>query len=478
VAATASLDPDDWDATRAQGHRMLDELFDHLQGLRGQPVWRPIPAEVRVAHQTEPPRSPGDLAEAHEIFKTDMLAYAGGNLHPGFMGWVQGAGTPVGVLAEMLAAGLNGNLGGRDHMPIAIEQEVVGWMRGLFGLPESATGLMVTGASMANFIGVLVARRRALGVDGRREGVSGPRLTAYASVATHGCVSRAMDMAGLGSENLRQIAVDHTHRIALDRLGEAIAADRAAGLRPFLLVANAGTVDAGGIDDIDALADIAAAESLHLHVDGAYGALGMLTPEIAPRLQGIERADSLAFDFHKWAHVPYDAGFVLVRDGALHRDTFAAPAAYLARETRGLAGGDFWPNDYGPDLSRGFRALKVWFTLKVLGTDAIARAIEHNCALARTLQAMVEAEPRLELLAPAQLNIVCFRYRAADEVNRAIVADLHEAGVVAPSLTTIDGRAAIRAALFNHRTEARDIEALVAGVLAFGHARTVKETAE
>ena len=406
-----------------------------------------------------------------------MLAYAGGNLHPGFMGWVQGAGTPVGVLAEMLAAGLNGNLGGRDHMPIAIEQEVVGWMRGLFGFPEGATGLMVTGASMANFIGVLVARRRILGMDGRRGGVSGPRLTAYASVATHGCVSRAMDMAGLGSQNLRQIAVDGLHRVDLEILKGAIDADRAAGLRPFLLIANAGSVDTGAIDDIDALADLAAAEGLHLHVDGAFGALGMLAPEIAPRLKGIERADSLAFDFHKWAHVPYDAGFVLVRDGELHRDTFAASAAYLSRETRGLAGGDFWPCDYGPDLSRGFRALKVWFTLKVLGTAAIGRAIEHNCALARLLQARVEAEPELELLAPAQLSIVCFRYRAADAVNRAIVADLHEAGEVAPSLTTIGGKTAIRAALFNHRTEARDIEALIEGVLAMGRARTAKEAA-
>ena len=477
MAANASLDPEDWDGTRAQGHRMLDELFDHLQGLRDQPAWRPIPAKVRERHRSGLPTAPGSLAQAHETYLTDMLAYAGGNLHPGFMGWVQGAGTPVGVLAEMLAAGLNGNLGGRDHMPIAIEQEVTGWMHELFSFPDTATGLMVTGASMANFIGVLVARQSVLGIAGRRGGVSGARLTAYASTATHGCVARGMDMAGLGSQNLRQIAVDRLHRIDLEILKETIAADRAAGLRPFLLVANAGTVDAGAIDDIDALADLAEAEGLHLHVDGAFGALGMLTPEIAPRLKGIERADSLAFDFHKWAHVPYDAGFILVRDGALHRDTFATSAAYLTRETRGLAGGEFWPCDYGPDLSRGFKALKVWFTLKVLGTDAIARAIEHNCTLARALQARVEAEPELELLAPAQMSIVCFRYRAPDAVNRAIVADLHEAGAVAPSLTTIDGKTAIRAALFNHRTESRDIEALIEGVLAFGRARTAKEAA-
>jgi glutamate/tyrosine decarboxylase-like PLP-dependent enzyme len=284
-----------------------------------------------------------------------------------------------------------------------------------------------------------------------------------------------MDMAGLGGDNLREIAIDGLHRIDLDALKAAIVADREAGLRPFLLVANAGTVDAGGIDDIDALADIAGSEGLHLHVDGAYGALGMLTPEIAPRLKGIERADSLAFDFHKWAHVPYDAGFILVRDGALHRDTFAAPAAYLARETRGLAGGDIWPCDYGPDLSRGFRALKVWFTLKVTGCDAIARAIEQNCALARQLQQRVEAEPELELLAPAQLSIVCFRYRAPDAVNRAIVADLQEAGEVAPSTTTIDAKAAIRAALFNHRTEIGDIDTLIEQTLTFG--RIATETA-
>ena len=353
---------------------MLDQLLDHLKGLRDQPVWRPIPPEVRERHRTALPRAAGSLAEAHESFKTDVRAYGGGNLHPGFMGWVQGAGTPVGVLAEMLAAGLNGNLGGRDHMPIAIEQEVSGWMRSLFRFPETATGLMVTGASMANFIGVLVARRRALGPDGRTSGVAGAHLTAYASTATHSCVARGMDMAGLGSGNLRQVAVDPAHRIDLDRLKAAVSADRAAGLHPFLLIANAGAVDTGAIDDIDALADLAAAEDLHLHVDGAYGALGMLTPEIAPRLKGLERADSLAFDFHKWAQVPYDAGFILVRDCALHRETFAAQAAYLTRETRGLAGGDFWPCDYGPDLSRGFRALKVWFTFKVIGADG---HVEH-----------------------------------------------------------------------------------------------------
>ena len=473
MSAEDSLDPADWDAVRAQGHRMLDDMFDHLQGLRANPVWRPIPAEVRGRFRAPLPTAPSALADAHDSFLRDVLPYAGGNLHPGFMGWVQGAGTPVGMLAEMLAGGLNANLGGRDHMPIAVEGQIVDWARQLFGFPETASGLLVTGASMANFIGVLVARNQ-VGPAVRRTGVAADprRLTAYASSAVHSCVARAMEMAGLGAEALRLVEVNARHQIDLAALEAAVAADRRAGFTPFLIVGSAGTVDVGGIDDLAALADIAAREKLWLHVDGAYGALGVLAAEIAPRLAGLERADSLACDFHKWGQVPYDAGFVMVRDAVAHRETFAAGADYLQRETRGMAAGEHWPCDYGPDLSRGFRALKTWFTLKVLGTDAIGAAIAKSCALARDLEAAIVAAPKLELLAPVQLNIVCFRYRCADAdaVNRRIVADLQEAGAAAPSLTRVDGRIAIRAALFNHRTDRRDIQALVRGAVAFGDA--------
>ncbi len=472
MAAETGLDPSDWRAFRDQGHRMLDDMFDHLQTLRDQPVWRPIPEAVRQRFREPPPTASSTLAEAHSSFMHDVLPYAGGNLHPGFMGWVQGAGTPVGMLAEMLAGGLNANLGGRDHMPIEVEREVIGWMRQLFGFPDIASGLLVTGASAANFIGVLVARQRTLGDAGRRRGSDGAGLTAYASTAAHGCVPRAMEMAGLGSDALRQIRVDAGQRIDIAALRQAIEADRRADARPFLLIGNAGTVDTGAIDDLDALADLAQAEGLHFHVDGAFGALGVLAPELKPLLKGLDRADSLAFDFHKWAHVPYDAGCILVRDEALHRATFVAEAAYLQRDGRGLAGGDWWPCDYGPDLSRGFRALKTWFTLKVHGTDALGAAIVRSCALARELERRVAAAPALELLAPVTLNIVCFRYACddADRVNRTIVADLQEAGEVAPSLTSIDGKVAIRAALFNHRTGERDLDALVRGATAFGDA--------
>ena len=242
----------------------------------------------------------------------------------------------------------------------------------------------------------------------------------------------------------------------------------------FLVIASAGTVDVGAIDDLPAIGALCRREQLWHHVDGAYGALGLLSAELAPKFAGIEAADSIAFDFHKWAQVPYDAGFILVRDGTLHRAAFAAPAAYLKRETRGLAAGAEWPCDYGPDLSRGFRALKVWFTLKTYGADALGAVMARTCALARYLESRILAEARLELLAPAQLNIVCFRYRAAeaDQVNAGIVADLQESGIAAPSTTLIGGHTAIRAALFNHRTQTGDIDTLLAATLRFGAART------
>jgi glutamate/tyrosine decarboxylase-like PLP-dependent enzyme len=268
--------------------------------------------------------------------------------------------------------------------------------------------------------------------------------------------------------------VDARHQINLAALRQSIASDRRAGYSPFLLIGTAGTVDTGAIDDLDGLAVIASEQRMWLHVDGAYGALGILAPQIAPRLAGIQAADSLAFDFHKWGQVPYDAGFVLVRDGELHRQAFASPAAYLERETRGLAAGSPWPCDFGPDLSRGFRALKTWFTLKVYGLEALGQTIARTCELARYLEQKVAASSELELLAPVSLNIVCFRYRCADagRVNARIVVDLQESGVAAPSTTRIGGELAIRAAIFNHRTGRGDIDALVQAVLEIGRALT------
>jgi glutamate/tyrosine decarboxylase-like PLP-dependent enzyme len=472
--ASATLDPSDWASFRADGHRMLDDIIDYIETIRDRPVWQPIPDHVRARFRAGVPTDPAPLADVHGEFMRHVLPYATGNVHPGFMGWVHGGGNPAGMLAEMLAAGLNANLGGRDHMPIEVERQITEWMRELFGFPAGASGLFVTGTSMANLIGVLVARTSALGAGVRRKGLAaGKRLVAYTSAAAHGCIAQAMDLSGLGSEALRVIPIDDHHRIDVAALQATVAADRAQGLLPFLVVGTAGTVEIGAIDDLAALADLAAREKLWLHVDGAFGALAILAPDLAPRLAGIERADSLAFDFHKWGQVPYDAGFILVRDGARHRSAFASPAAYLRRESRGLAAGSPWPCDFGPDLSRGFRALKTWFTLKVHGTARIGAVISHTCELARYLQSRIAAAPELELLAPVQLNIVCFRYCRggdADAVNAKIIVDLQESGIAAPSSTMIGGKLAIRAAIVNHRTETRDIDALVDAVLALGAA--------
>ncbi|MCX7113825.1 MAG: pyridoxal-dependent decarboxylase [Proteobacteria bacterium] len=467
-----TLDPENWDEFRAQGHRMLDDILDYLENIRKGPVWKPIPAQVRDSFREPLPEAETELADVHAAFMHSILPFVAGNTHPGFFGWVHGAGTPVGLLAEMLAAGLNANLGGRDQIPIEVERQVMRWACGLFGFPDSASGLLVTGTSMANLLAVLVARTARLGLDVRQQGVTanGSKLVAYASEAAHDCIGQALDISGFGRGALRTIPVGPDYRMNVDALKSVTEADRRLGLTPFLLVGTAGSVDVGAIDELDALATIARDTGLWFHVDGAYGALAMLAPELASRLNGIEKADSIAFDFHKWGQVPYDAGCLLVKDGRLHYDTFASPAAYLKRELRGLAAGSPWPCDFGPDLSRGFRALKVWFTLKTYGKAKLGNMIAGTCELARYLAQQIDASPELERLAPVSLNIVCFRYCCTepDKVNAQIVVALHESGISAPSTTTLQGKLAIRAAIVNHRTRPSDIDALLKAVISFG----------
>ena len=474
-----TLDPTDWARFRAQAHRMLDDMLGYIENIRERPVWQPIPDEVRARFRSPAPRVGEELAQVHGEFMREVLPYAQGNVHPGFMGWVNGGGTPVGMVAEMLAAGLNSNLGGRDHIPIEVERQVTRWVAELFGFPEGASGLFVTGTSMANLIAVLIARDVALGTEVRAGGVAAAskRLTAYTSTSVHSCVPKAMDIAGLGSDALRLIPTDAGCHIDLAALAEAIRRDREAGFTPFLVVGTAGTVNAGAIDNLAGLADLCQREKLWFHVDGAFGALAKLAPDLAPKVNGMERADSVAFDFHKWGQAPYDAGFILVRDAAAHKQAFASPAAYLERAARGMAAGSPWPCDFGPDLSRGFRALKVWFTLKVLGTERLGESISRSCALARYLEGRINATPELELMAPVELNIVCFRYRARDsspeqsnQLNSEIAIRLQESGIVAPSTTRLKGLTAIRAAIVNHRTSRAEIDALVEGTLAHGRA--------
>ncbi|MEQ1650397.1 MAG: pyridoxal-dependent decarboxylase, partial [Hyphomicrobiaceae bacterium] len=334
-----------------------------------------------------------------------------------------------------------------------------------------ASGLLVSGTSMATVIGLAVARQKVLGQSVRSQGNGAHGLVAYTSAEAHSAIAKAFELLGLGSECLRRIASMDDFTLDVGALEAAIRADRAAGFRPFAVIATVGTVNTGASDDIVAIADIAAREKLWLHVDGAFGALAILSSRHKERVEGVERADSLAFDFHKWLHVPYDAGCILVRDGAAHLAAFSSRPDYLSGAARGLAAGEPWLCEYGPDLSRGFRALKVWMTLKTYGTDALGAAIAANCDLAQYLGQCVERDEALQLMAPVALNIVCFRVcpegmdeRQRDGLNGEIVMQLHERGIAAPSLTRVRGRAAIRVNITNHRTTAADLDALLAGV--------------
>jgi len=284
-----NLDPKEWEAFRASSHRALDCMIDSLQSARERPVWRNAPASVRQRFQSLLPRQPREFAEVLEDFEANIKPYAVGNTHPLFMGWVHGAGTPVGVIAEMLAAGLNANCGGRNHVGIEVERQITRWAAELFGFPQSSTGIFVTGSSAANFLGLLVARDAALGHEVRGSGffASGRQLVAYTSVHAHGCVAQAMGLAGVGSAHLRSIPSDSAGAIRIDLLQAAVDSDLAANLSPFLIVGTAGTVNTGAIDPLESLALIAKKYSLWFHVDGAFGALAALSATLKPRSRAL-----------------------------------------------------------------------------------------------------------------------------------------------------------------------------------------------
>jgi aromatic-L-amino-acid decarboxylase len=478
------FDPGNPAAFRAFAHRVLDDALDGFERIAAGPAWQPVPAAVKSALAQPVPHEPQNLDTVYAEFRAHIEPYENGNRHPRFMGWVQGNGTPSGVLAEMLAATLNANVGGREHSAVYVERAVIAWSAEIFGFPATASGILTSGTSLANLIAVIVARRQALGEEVRVDGVGAGRLVAYASQAVHRCVPAAFDIAGFGTAALRRIAVDGEHRIDVECLRAAIAADRAAGCRPFMVIATAGTVDVGAIDDLAALADLCAAENLWLHVDGAFGALAVLSPQHRPLLRGIERADSLAFDFHKWLHVPYDAGCVLIRDAAVHRAAFANPVAYLTPAAEGTAAGEPWFADYGPELSRRFRALAIWFAFKEHGTQRLGEAIAENCRQAARLAARIEAAGDMVLAAPVALNIVCCRFDDGsvspcelDALNAAIVVDIQRSGLAVPSTTVVDGRTAIRINLTNHRITDADLALTLDAIVDTGR-RLSKRLAE
>jgi aromatic-L-amino-acid/L-tryptophan decarboxylase len=471
-----SLDPENWSDLRADAHAALNAAFDHMQHRASAKVWQAPGAALRQSLKELPPQQGCDTADLSRRIAQEFLRHDVGNTHPRFFGWVHGAGTPEGMIPEIYAAAMNANLGGRDHVANLVEHQVIGWCREMFGFPSGSGGLVVSGTSLATLIALKAARDKHSMHDARADGAGhGKPLVGYASAQAHGCVAQAFDILGLGKSALRSVACDAEFRMNPAALLFQIEADRAAGNQPFCLIGTAGSVNTGAIDPLDGLADIAAAQDLWFHIDGAFGALAVLDPGLKPRLRGVARADSLAFDFHKWLHVNYDAGFVLMRDAEDQRRSFAAHAEYLNTSERGLAAGEPWFCDFGPELSRGFRALKVWYQISRFGLTRLGAQIASNCRDAAALGRMVEANTRLHLLAPVSLNIVCFRFdpggleaEALDTLNQEIVFQLQEQGLAAPSTTRINGRLAIRVNITNHRTQVSDLEYLVEKVLEIG----------
>ena len=478
-ADAPGLDPSNWADFTSVAHRAVDDMAQHLSSLREQLVWQPMPDSVKQSFTQPIPHTGIGDAAAYEDFVTNVMPYPGGNLHPRFWGWVMGTGVPSAMVADFLAAGLNPNCGGLQQAPGLVEAQLLSWMGELLLDDATASGVLVSSASVANLVALTTALHARAGFDIRAEGLQGApyKLACYGSVETHSWIKRTCSVLGLGESAFKAIPADADFRIDVPQLRAAIRADRARGVHPFCVIGTTGTVNTGATDNLSALADICAEENIWFHVDGAFGAMARLSPALKPMLAGIERADSLAFDLHKWGYLPYGIAAVLVRDAHAHLSPFATTPSYLQTMPRGPMTVGVTYGDRGLDLSRGFLALKAWFTLKSHGIDAITRNIEGNVAQAHYLGRLVNEASELELLAPVALNLVTFRYvpagtseaplseEALDVLNSEILLRVQERGIAVPSGSRVNGKYAIRVAITNHRTRFADLDVLVRAVL-------------
>ena len=464
-----TIDPSNWEDLRETGHRMLDDMIDYIKQSPDRKVWQPIPAPVKEALDVAVPKEESSLNEVYNSFQQNVLPYALGNTHPRFWGWVCGNGSATGMLADMIASAMNPTTSFGEHADLYVEKQVLDWTKEIYGFPRSSSGILTTGASLANILAITTARNF-YNKEIRKKGIRNinGQLVMYASAETHSCLQKAVELLGIGSENLRKIAVDENYQVRIDLLEEQIKQDKVNGFLPFCIVGNAGTVNTGAIDDLETLASIAKREGLWFHIDGAFGAVPKLLPEYTERLKGVELADSIAFDYHKWFYVNYDVGGVLIRNPQAHKEAFEINASYLAHHERGIIAGDLNFNHLGIELSRGFRALKVWMMLKEQGLEKYSRLIRQNIQQARYLVELVQANDQLQLMAPVPMNIVCFRFYkeglSADKLNalnKEILMQLHESGIAAPSFTIIKGAYVIRVAITNHRSKGEDFEILV-----------------
>ena len=458
------LDPSA-DEIRDWGNSVIQLMTDYLCNLRDRRVYRHMfSRRIRDRLDATLPTKGTDFDGLLRVFREDIIPFSRQNAHPRMFGYVQSPGTPIAAFADLLASTLNANLTvwRSAPAPVEVERLTIDWIRQILGFNAEAGGLFVSGGSMANLAALAAARQT--------KDCSSGRLRIYASSETHFSIVKAAALLGIGRENVCHIAVDERFRIRTDDLVVKITADLEAGCVPLCVVANAGTVNTGAVDSLAEIREIANRFQLWMHVDGSYGALAILAKSARELFAGIERADSVALDPHKWLYLPVDVGCVIYRDPEIVHAAFAHEAEYtriIGQEADEAFA--FW--DYGPELSRRFRALKVWMLLKGVGVDALSEAIENNLACARHLESMVRASDDFEMAAPVELSIFCFRHMPAqlrnespktiDAFNERLLVALQRDGSSYLSNATLGGRFALRGCVLNYRTTLHDIEILL-----------------
>ncbi|MFD2205626.1 pyridoxal phosphate-dependent decarboxylase family protein [Kiloniella antarctica] len=474
-----TLDPENWETVRDLAHEIIDDSLSYTRDVRERPVWQQMPKDTQAAFETPLPKSPTSLKKIYKSITKNVLPFPMGNIHPRFWMWYMGSSNFTGALGDFLAAIIGSNLGGGNHSAAHIDNQVINWFKEMIGFPPEASGSLVSGGSMANLLGLTVARNTmasVAGVDLREHGLAALKkpMRYYTSDQVHSCHQLALETLGLGNSSLRRISTNDDLTIDIEALNKAIQEDREAGFQPACVIATAGTVNTGAIDDLQKISALCHAEGLWFHVDGCIGALIAIAPNNKDRVAGIEKADSIAMDPHKWLHTPFEVGCVLIKSEQKHLKTFSLTPEYLEMTKRGIAAAR-WLHDFGLQTSRGFRALKVWMSLQEHGVEKFGRLIDQNIAQGQYLNDLIKQETDLELIAPTNINIVCYRYNPGGlnhdklkEINIEIMLRLQEEGSAALSDTTVHGAHCLRVAITNHRTRQSDLDFLVDETLRIG----------
>lgn len=449
---------------RALGYQAVDLVVERLTALPALPVRQPVSSEIRNQLMHSPvPLEGTDPVELLNLVAEQVLPYPMGNSNARFFAWVNSPPAPMGILADFIASAHDPSVAGGDHSATYVEHGVLNWLKTIFSFPTDSGALLTSGGSTANLIPLAVMRHVKSEGDLRTQGFNSESapMVIYTSAQGHSCIQKAVELLGFGSDYLRKIPVDSAYQMDLNALEAQITADRAAGLRPVCVAASAGTVNTGAIDPLDAIANLCEQENLWFHIDGAYGGFGILAEQTSGLYTGIERADSLAVDPHKWLYMPVECGCAIVRDAQAMRDTFSLLPPYL-RDDRALP----WFAEFGIQQTRGFKALKLWLTMQQIGLNGYRELISHDVAMAQLLREKICARPDFEMVAGGPLSVTCFRYAPRsvtdlETLNRKLLDKVQAEGKAFLSGTELDGKFVLRACIVNFRTREKDLDALL-----------------